>query len=240
MCCHLLLSGRGESWTFSKCAPAVNDIFWHRVNPNRAHLLKATATLAGLESKQFKLALSALHRIHTFLNGKFTIGEVRPFDRSMIGDFEGITAATRIVTPIVNTCWSPLPGPVNSKVDPEGVLQSLINKGTCKYTEDNDILYEEYVSGGTSESVFPSFILQRISTEVSTRSIKVDAVNPAAFRQGQLIEMSFNIRVLKVGDTRIVINRLDHLVIFARKGAEARFFFFFCVEGSRTHINKCS
>ena len=193
MCCHLLLSRQGESWTFLKCAPAVNDIFLHRVNPNRAHLLKATVTLAGLELKQFKLALSALHRIHTFLDGKLVIGEVQPFDCSMIGDFEGITAATHIVTPIVNTCWSPLPGPVNSKVNPKGVLQSLINKGTCKYTEDNNILYEEYVSGRTSESVFPSFILHCISTEVSTRSIKVDAVNLAAFRQGQLIGMSFNI-----------------------------------------------
>ena len=163
------------------------------MNPNSTHLLKVIATLAGLESKQFKLVLSALCHIHTFLNKKFTIGEVQPFDCSMIGNYKGIMAAICIVTPLINTCWSPLHGPVNSKVDPKGTLQSLVNKGTCKYTEDNDVLYEEYVSGGTSESVFPSFILQPISSEVITRSIKADAVNPAAFRQGQLIEMSFNI-----------------------------------------------
>lgn len=48
-------------------------------------------------------------------------------------------------------------------------------------------------------------------------------VKPAAFRQGQLVEMSFNIRVLKMRDSRIVINHLDQLVLFSRKGAQVSY-----------------
>jgi len=52
-------------------------------------------------------------------------------------------AATRILTPAANTAWAPASVPLD--IDPDGVLQEVINSGKYRFMEENAVAYSELV-----------------------------------------------------------------------------------------------
>ena len=115
----------------------------YRLPAHRAHIIKQSVTICGNNCKSFGMALSALRRIHQYMDENFSMGVVRGFEISNSTGLDTIVAATRILTPAESKVWSPVQGGPSTDIDPENVLRDLIDSGKYLFTEDNVVAYSE-------------------------------------------------------------------------------------------------
>jgi hypothetical protein len=105
--------------------------------------VKQSVTICGGDSKSFHTALSALRRIHQYVDENFSIGVVRGFEISNSAGFDSIVAGTRLLTPADSKVWSSVQGGPSTLIDPEHVLRDLVETGKYLFTEDNVVSYSE-------------------------------------------------------------------------------------------------
>jgi hypothetical protein len=107
--------------------------------------VKQSVTICGDNCKSFRTALSALRRIHQYVDENFSVGVVRGFEISNSAGLDTLLAGTRILTPVESKVWSPVQGGPSTAIDPEGVLRDLVDTGKYLFTEDNVVAYSEMV-----------------------------------------------------------------------------------------------
>jgi len=99
--------------------------------------------MCGGDCKSFYTALSALRRIHQFVDENFSVGVVRGFELSNTAGFDTIVAGTRLLTPIASKVWKSIQGGPTTVIDPDHVLRDLLETGKYLFTEDNVVSYWE-------------------------------------------------------------------------------------------------
>jgi hypothetical protein len=89
------------------------------------------------------MALSALRRIHQYLDESFSVGVVCGFEISNSARLDTLVAATHILTPADSKVWSPVVGGLPTDIDPDNLLRDLVEAGKYSFTEDNLVAYLE-------------------------------------------------------------------------------------------------
>jgi hypothetical protein len=100
-------------------------------------------TLVGPNSPTFAACISALNWIHRFFDEFFSVGEVRAYEHSVTAGMDSIIAGTHMLTSVHSHAWRTAEGGMTASIDPDGVLQSVVNMGKFWYTEDNVVNYWE-------------------------------------------------------------------------------------------------
>jgi len=93
--------------------------------------------------QSFYKALSALRRIHQFVDENFSIGVVCGFELSNSAGFDTIVAGTCLLTPVASKVWKSVQGGPSTVIDPEHILRDLLETGKYLFTEDNVVSYWE-------------------------------------------------------------------------------------------------
>ena len=107
------------------------------------HVVKQSVTMCGGDCKSFYTALSALRRIHQYVDENFSMGVVHGFELLNSAGFDTIVAGTRLLTPVASQGWRSVQGGPSTVIDPEHVLRDLLETGKYLFTEDNVVSYWE-------------------------------------------------------------------------------------------------
>jgi hypothetical protein len=64
-----------------------------------------------------------------------------------------VIIGTHMLTPVGSSVWPSAVSGLTSVLDPDGVLQAVVNMGKHRYTEDNVVTYQEMVMKDNDQSV---------------------------------------------------------------------------------------
>ena len=117
----------------------------HRVPANKAHHLYQLISLVGGQVERFQNAVNALHRIYNYFEQSFSASEVRPLEPKTIGPMLAFGARTRYLTPMNGNIWPIVTDHMTMSINPDGVLQGILNTGKYVFSEDNLVTYSEAI-----------------------------------------------------------------------------------------------
>ena len=108
-------------------------------------------TLVGHDSITFRTSVSALKKIHQYIDQCQCIWIiVRPLDLSNPAagmDSDAIQAGThRIMTPSESKVWPSALDRLTPSIDPDHILRDVVRSGRYQFTEDNVVMYSEMVT----------------------------------------------------------------------------------------------
>jgi hypothetical protein len=124
----------------------VSDLNLCRFPTHRAHTIKQMVTLCGPGSGLFIAALSALKRIHQYIDESFSVGVVCGYEISNSAGLDTVVAGTHILTPTDSKVWAVINEGPPATIDPDNVLRTIMNTGKYQYTEDNVVAYSEMIT----------------------------------------------------------------------------------------------